>query len=73
MSRVAASLPPLEASYTNEFALSFDETAAQYSELMDMLAPYVDIYLGETLSTSFEARAFLQAAAPRGIRPSGCR
>lgn len=63
--RIAASLPPLEASYANEFALSFDETAAQYGELMDLLAPYVDIYLGETLSTAFEARAFMQAAAAR--------
>ncbi len=63
--RIAASLPPLEASYTNEFALSFDQTAAQYGELMDLLAPYVDIFLGETLSTSFEARAFLDAAAGR--------
>ncbi len=63
--RIAASLPPLEASYVNEFALSFDETAAQFGELMDLLAPYVDIVLGETLSTSFEARAFLQAAAAR--------
>lgn len=63
--KIAASLPPLEASYANEFALSFDETAAQYGELMDLLAPYVDIYLGETLSTRFEARAFLQAAAAR--------
>ena len=63
--KVAASLPPLEASYVNEFALSFDETAAQYGELMDLLAPYVDIYLGETLSTSFESRAFLAAAAAR--------
>ena len=64
--RIAASLPPLEASYANEFALSFDETAAQFAELMDLLDPYVDIYLGETLSTSFEARAFMQAAAGRG-------
>ncbi len=64
--RIAASLPPLEASYASEFALSFDETSAQFGELMDLLAPYVDIYLGETLSTSFEARAFLQAAAARG-------
>ena len=63
--RIAASLPPLEASYANEFALSFDETAAQFGELMDLLAPYVDIYLGETLSTAFEARAFMQAAAAR--------
>ena len=63
--KIAVSLPPLEASYADEFALSFEETSAQFGELMDLLAPYVDIYLGETLSTSFEARAFLQAAAAR--------
>ncbi len=63
--RIAASLPPLEASYINEFALSFEQTVAQFAELMDLLAPYVDIYLGETLSTSFEARAFLEAARNR--------
>ena len=64
--RIATSLPPLEASYVNEFALSYDETSAQFGEMMDLLDPYVDIYLGETLSTSFEARAFLEAAQGRG-------
>ncbi len=63
--KIAASLPPLEASYVNEFELSFEETAAQFGELMDLLAPFVDIILGETLSTSFEARAFMQAASTR--------
>lgn len=64
--RIATSLPPLEASYVNEFALSYEETRAQFAELMDLLDPYVDIFLGETLSTSFEARAFLEAASGRG-------
>ena len=64
--RIAASLPPLEASYVNEFELSYEETRAQFGEIMDLIAPYVDIYLGETLSTSFEARAFLEAARGRG-------
>lgn len=64
--RIATSLPPLEASYVNEFALSYEETSAQFAELMDLLDPYVDIFLGETLSTSFEARAFLEAAQGRG-------
>ena len=64
--RIATSLPPLEASYVNEFELSYDETSAQFGEMMDLLDPYVDIYLGETLSTSFEARAFLEAARGRG-------
>lgn len=64
--RVATSLPPLEASYVNEFELSYEETSAQFGEMMDLLDPYVDIYLGETLSTGFEARAFLEAAQGRG-------
>lgn len=64
--RIATSLPPLEASYASEFDLSFEQTAAEFAELMDLLDPYVDIFLGETLSTTFEAKAFLQAAAGRG-------
>ena len=63
--RIAASLPPLEASYVNSFALSFEETVAQYAELMDTLDPFVDILLAETLSTSFEAKAALAAARGR--------
>lgn len=64
--RIAASLPPLEASYVSEFELSYEETKEQFAEMMNLLDPYVDIYLGETLSTSFEARAFLEAAQGRG-------
>ncbi len=64
--RIATSLPPLEASYASDFALSFEQTAEEFAELMDLLDPYVDIFLGETLSTIFEAKAFLQAAAGRG-------
>lgn len=64
--QIAACLPPLEASYVAEFALSFAEMVAQYRELMSLLDPYVDIYLGETLSTSQEARAVLTAARGRG-------
>ena len=33
--------------------------------MMHLLDPYVDIFLGETLSTAFEARAFLEAAQNR--------
>ncbi len=64
--KIATSLSPLEASYASEFELSYAETRAQFGELMDLLDPYVDIFLGETLSTSFEARAFLEAAQGRG-------
>lgn len=64
--RIATSLPPLEASYVNEFELSYEAMSAQFGELMDLLDPYVDIFLGETLSTWIEARAFLEAAQGRG-------
>ncbi len=64
--QIAASLPPLEASYVNTFNLSFAETVTEFAEMMTLLAPGVDIYLGETFSTGFEARAFLQAAQGRG-------
>jgi len=64
--RIATSLPPLEASYVNEFELSYEQTRAQFAEMMDLLDPYVDIFLGETLSTTLEAEAFLGAAAGRG-------
>ena len=64
--RIATSLPPLEASYINQFELSYDETKGQFAEMMDILDPYIDIYLGETLSTSFEAFALLEAAQGRG-------
>ncbi len=64
--RIATSVPPLEASYASEFTLSFAQTAGEFAELMDLLDPYVDIFLGETLSTIFEAKAFLEAASGRG-------
>ncbi len=64
--RIATSVPPLETSYASEFTLSFAQTAGEFAELMDLLDPYVDIFLGETLSTIFEAKAFLEAASGRG-------
>lgn len=60
--QIAGSIGPLEGSYINEFNLSYDEMVKQFDELMHLLAPYVDIYLGETFSTIIEARAFLTAA-----------
>ena len=63
--RIAASLPPLEASYVSEFALSYQQTVHEFAELMDLLDPSVDIFLAETLSTSFEAKAALEAAQDR--------
>ena len=64
--RIAASLPPLEGSYLQEFSLSFEQTRAEFAELIALLGPYVDILLGETFSTRFEGRAFLEAAQGSG-------
>jgi homocysteine S-methyltransferase len=64
--KIAASFGPLEASYIKDFRLSFDEMVEQFGELMTLLDPYVDIYLGETFSTIQESRAFLTAAQGRG-------
>lgn len=63
--KIAASLGPLEASYIKSFTLSYEEMVEQFSELMTLLEPYVDIYLGETFSTTKESRAFLEAAQGR--------
>lgn len=63
--KIAASLGPLESSYIREFALSFDAMVMQFGELMTLLDPYVDIYLGETFATIQESRAFLTAAQGR--------
>ncbi len=60
--QIAGGLGPLEASYVNEFNLSYDEMVTEFDELMTLLEPYVDLYLGETFSTILEARAFLTAA-----------
>lgn len=59
--RIATSLPPLETSYASEFSLSFNEMVAEYRELIRLLDPYVDIFLGETLATTIESRALLTA------------
>lgn len=63
--QIAGSFAPLEASYISEFQLSFDEMVAEFRELMDLLDPYIDLYLGETFSTTLESKAFLSASAGR--------
>lgn len=63
--QIAGSFGPLEASYISEFELSFDEMVAEFRELMDLLDPYVDLYLGETFSTTLESKAFLTASTGR--------
>lgn len=60
---VAGCLPPLNHCYLPELVLPHEEMLAQYQLLVRELAPRVDLFLAETLCSSAEAHAALQAAA----------
>ena len=62
--KVAGSLPPLFGSYEPE---QFDpvEGAPLYAEIVRALDPYVDVWLGETLSCTIEMTVQAQAIAHR--------
>lgn len=63
--RVAGSLPPMFGSYEPEL---FDGTRVQeyLRVLMESLAPYVDLWLGETLSLIEEGQAVVEATKRTG-------
>lgn len=63
--RVAGSLPPIFGSYEPQ---NFDPSRVQtyLKVLVDNLAPYVDVWLGETLSLIAEGEAVRQAVAGTG-------
>ena len=63
---VAGSLPPLRHCYLPELVGNEAEMRTLYDSLVRELAPRVDMFLAETLCSSVEARAALQAAAPTG-------
>ena len=65
--RVAGSLPPLFGSYRPDL---FDpaQAAALIAPLVAGLAPHIDLWLGETLSASAEARV-VAAALPDASKP----
>jgi S-methylmethionine-dependent homocysteine/selenocysteine methylase len=58
--RVAGSLPPLFASY-EPAKFRPDEAPAMYDVLVDAQAPFVDLWIGETVSSIAEADAILDA------------
>ncbi len=64
--RIAASLPPLNGSYRPDRVRPFDEIAPQYAEQAALLAPFVDLFLCETMSHTREA-----VAAARGATATG--
>lgn len=60
--QIAGSLPPLETSYRPGLVLEDGLLVDAYREMVDLLAPHVDILLCETLSCAREARAAARAA-----------
>ncbi len=63
---IAGSLPPLRGSYRPDLVGSFDEIEPLYREQAELLAPYVDILLCETMSSGEESRAAVTGAAVVG-------
>jgi len=63
---IAGSLPPLAGSYRPENVEPFDDIMPLYAEQAGLLAPYVDLFICETMSTAEEARAAATGAAKTG-------
>jgi len=63
---IAGSLPPLHGSYRPDQVGAFDDIVPLYREQAEILAPYVDLFVCETMSSGAEARAAAMAAAETG-------
>jgi S-methylmethionine-dependent homocysteine/selenocysteine methylase len=63
---IAGSLPPFRGSYRPDLVGSFKEIEPLYREQAEIMAPYVDFYLCETMSSAEEARAAATAASSTG-------
>ncbi len=64
--RIAGSLGPLDTTYRVDLVGSYDENLTAYREVAALLAPHVDIFICETMTTAEEARAAATAAAETG-------
>lgn len=64
--RIAGSLPPLNGSYRPDLVLPKAATLPLYREQVQILAPHVDLFLCETMSSINEALAAAQAVAEVG-------
>jgi len=64
---IAGSLPPIRGSYRPDRVGERDVIEPQYREQADYLAPHVDLFLCETMSTPEEARAAARGAASTGL------
>ena len=63
---VAGSLPPLNGSYRPDRVWPFEKAEPLYREQAEILAPYVDLFICETMSSSAEAVAAATAACATG-------
>jgi len=63
---IAGSLPPLSRSYRPDLVGSHDELVPQYREQAEILAPHVDLFICETMSSAGEALAAATAAVEIG-------
>jgi len=63
---IAGSLPPLRGSYRPDLVGPRNEILPQYREQVELLAPYVDLFLCETMSSAAEGLAAATAAAESG-------
>lgn len=63
---IAGSLPPLAGSYRPDLVGEIEDILPLYMEQAELLAPYVDLILCETMSSAAEARAAAMAACQTG-------
>lgn len=64
--RIAGSLGPLVASYRPDTCPEVAEAAPRYSEICAIMAPHVDLFLCETMSSVKQAEGALQGAEGHG-------
>ena len=64
--RIAGSLPPLVSSYRPDLVGTNEDMAPVYAGIVEALAPAVDLFICETMSSAREARAAAEAAAASG-------
>jgi S-methylmethionine-dependent homocysteine/selenocysteine methylase len=63
---IAGSLPPLHGSYRPELVRPYEEIEPVYKEHAEILAPYVDLFLCETMSSAAEGTAAAHGAVSSG-------
>ena len=65
--RIAGCLPPLYGSYKPEFAPPLEECIERYQLISEKQAPYVDLFICETMSSVKEAKASITAATSQNL------